>query len=57
MTPTELKNRRIELGLTQQALADVLGVSRLTVIHWEQGKAKFPAYLQFALDHLAGLSR
>ncbi|MGM0124029.1 hypothetical protein IGI37_001403 [Enterococcus sp. AZ194] len=33
-----LKNRRTELGLTQEELADKLFVSRQTVSNWENGK-------------------
>lgn len=37
MTNEELKAKRAELGLSQQALADKLGVSRNTVARWEMG--------------------
>jgi len=37
MTPTALKKFRARLGLTQQALADRLGVDRHTVKRWEMG--------------------
>lgn len=37
MTPAELKTRRAKLGLSQQKLADTLGVSRNTVARWEMG--------------------
>lgn len=36
MTPDEIKRRRQELGLSQQALAEALGVARNTVVRWER---------------------
>ena len=35
-----LKNRRLQLGITQKALADRLAVSEFTVINWERGKTR-----------------
>ena len=40
MTPHELKTARLLAGLTQQQLADRMGVTRLTVSNWENGKHK-----------------
>lgn len=37
MTPAELKQHRLRLGMTQAQLADLLGVSTSSVSHWEQG--------------------
>lgn len=37
MTPTGLKRIRRELDLTQEALAERLGVRRVTVARWETG--------------------
>src|SRR5258708_9971633 len=39
MTPAELRNRRIGLGLTQSELATALGVARNTVARWERGES------------------
>ena len=36
--PDELKRRRIHAGLTQEAAAELLGVSRWTYRHWEGGQ-------------------
>ena len=37
---------RVNTGLTQQELAEKMGVSRSTVIDWENGKRQIkPAYL------------
>jgi DNA-binding transcriptional regulator YiaG len=38
MTAKELKGVRQSLGFTQQGLADVLQVSRVTVARWEIGE-------------------
>jgi putative transcriptional regulator len=38
MTPTEIKALRQKLGHTQQALADIIGVSVRTLQKWEQGE-------------------
>jgi len=35
---TKIRKRRQELGMTQQALADRVGVDRTTVTNWEKGK-------------------
>ncbi|MCS6290397.1 MAG: helix-turn-helix transcriptional regulator [Nitrospira sp.] len=42
MTPTDLKTLRSALGLSQQALADRLGVTRNTVTRWEMGLHPIP---------------
>jgi transcriptional regulator with XRE-family HTH domain len=40
MTGEQLKQRRKELGLTQQEVADGLGISRERLSEWENGKFK-----------------
>lgn len=35
---TEFKKRRVQMGLTQQELADKLGVSKRTLEGWDQGR-------------------
>jgi transcriptional regulator with XRE-family HTH domain len=52
MTPDDLRARRAALHLTQKQLAEVLGVSKSTVSHWEQGVQKTPDYLNFAFRTL-----
>ncbi len=34
----EIRNRRVELGLSLEYVAKKLGVNRSTVLRWEQGK-------------------
>ncbi|MBZ4251836.1 helix-turn-helix domain-containing protein, partial [Streptococcus pneumoniae] len=43
--PLDLQSLRARLGLTQEALAALLGVHKLTVSHWETGAASPPGYL------------
>lgn len=52
MTPEELIARRDALGLTAEELATRLGVSRVTVWRWEQGKRAIPSMLDLALQTL-----
>jgi len=44
------------MGLTQETLAQKLGVHRTTVNRWEQGRLTIerPAMLRVMLEHLAG---
>lgn len=49
MTPQQLKEKRLSLGLTQQALADELGKTRDAVAKWEGGKVPIPKILSLAL--------
>lgn len=51
MTPDRLRALRKSMGLTQEALASSLGVSRLTVIRWEadQQEPEAPQMLALAL--------
>lgn len=38
MTSQQLRNARLSLGLTQEQLADRLGVTGITISRWERGK-------------------
>jgi DNA-binding transcriptional regulator YiaG len=40
MTPSELKHRRTQLGMTQVQLAAALGVTSIAVSYWERGTRK-----------------
>ena len=46
MTPAELLTMRQDAGLSQQALANLLGVHVVTVSRWERGVRAIPPYLQ-----------
>ena len=57
---TKIKNARIAAQLTQEQVADALGVSRQTMSNWENGKT-YPAIISvikmsdlygISLDHL-----
>ena len=50
MTSNDLTAFRQRLELTQQALADHLGVDRVTIARWETGTRAIPAYLGLALE-------
>ena len=45
---------RLEHGLSQQALADAVGVDRTTVTHWESGRISLTAANAIALAALLG---
>jgi DNA-binding XRE family transcriptional regulator len=49
MNTDELRRRRKALGMTQEQLAHVLGVSRQSVFMWESGRTAIPALLALAL--------
>lgn len=53
MTPDELRDARIALGLTQQQLAEKLGVATLTIRNWERGVHRIPHMATIALAALA----
>ena len=42
MTGEELRKRRIDAGLTQKALGEILGVAQNTVARWENEKMQIP---------------
>ena len=57
LSPMEADGRELRMWrkrhrLTQQGLADRLGVRVLTVIRWEAGLHPAPGYLQLALERL-----
>ena len=52
MKPDELITWRQKKGLTQMALAAMLGVTRACVSRWESGERKIPAFLHLALKCL-----
>ncbi len=49
MTPLELKDARLKLGLTQKYLALHLGIAKSTLANYEQGRQEIPKMLVLAL--------
>ena len=56
MLATTLKKRRIDLHLTQQAVADQLHTSRQTISNWENGKNYPDVPMLVAISNLYDLS-
>jgi transcriptional regulator with XRE-family HTH domain len=52
MDVNELKEWRRNQNLTQGALADLLGVHRVTIAKWEAGDRGIPPFLPLALKAL-----
>lgn len=52
MTPNELREARLRLGLTQAQFADALHVWTNTVSRWELGTRPVPRSLFLALEAL-----
>lgn len=54
MTPADLREARLALGLTQKALAERLGIPRNTWARWERGAmpVEHPEILWLALTAL-----
>lgn len=52
-TPEELVAWRSGRGLSQQMLADLLGVHKQTVWRWEDGRGPIPLIAEFALRYVA----
>ncbi len=56
MSKITLTAARVNSGLTQEEIAEKMGVSRSTIIAWENGKKEMrPAYL-YAYCHITGFS-
>ena len=50
LTPTQIRQLRLDRGWSQQALADRLGVNRTTVVRWEAGEVKAISALMSLLE-------
>ncbi len=51
MTPAELREARVEMGLTQQTLADSTGHDVRTVRRWESGESPIKAPMARLIRH------
>ena len=49
MTPEELRTLRKQAGLTQEQLADLLSIDRMTVSRWETGKVPIDTITAIAI--------
>ena len=52
MTAQEIREMRLGMGISQLALANILGITRATVCSWETGKTKPSLLLAFKLRQL-----
>ena len=52
MTPADLITWRTKRGLTQAALASLLGIARVTVARYETGTRKIPPTMALTLKGL-----
>ena len=52
MTPEEFKHSRHDLGLTQQAMADALAVTKRAVQMWEAGDRPVNGTAALLMEHL-----
>jgi repressor LexA len=52
MKPADIKRVRVQLGLTQQQLADALRTTRVSVARYEAGMRRIPGMVQVTLDQL-----
>jgi transcriptional regulator with XRE-family HTH domain len=58
LTGRELRRQRLLLGLTQQQLAERLGMARNTITRYERGLLpRVPKYVELALKGLAAERR
>lgn len=51
-----IASERVRLGLTQEGLADQLGVARQTVLRWENGKTTPPTSAVYMMANIFGCS-
>ena len=47
-----IKAARVEKGYTQDALAERLGVSKRTIVSWENGESEIKPYVIFSLAYV-----
>lgn len=52
MTPSQFKQLRRRLGMTQEELAKALDRSVWSIVGWEKGKSPIPKTVGMAVRHL-----
>lgn len=52
MTPADFRAARLKLGLTQDQLAQRMGVGKRTIYHWEYGSRHIPMIAVYFLGHI-----
>jgi repressor LexA len=57
MTPDEFKRLRTELGLTQEALAEKLRTTRMTITRYEGGTRRIPGVIAVTMEHFTARVR
>lgn len=50
-----LRAARVNADLTQQEVADKIGVSKHTIINWERGRTKPKKHILIALSSIYGI--
>ena len=51
MRPNQINKLRLDMGMSRQELADVMGVSRMTIYRWEDGSRQI-SKLHSAILHM-----
>ena len=52
VTADELKRKRERLGLTQAELAKRLGITKITILRYENGQTKIPRVVELAMKEI-----
>jgi len=56
MLPNNLRETRDRKGLSQQSLADIVGVNRATIRRWETGESKITLEMATKIAHALGVT-
>ena len=56
MAKIPINAARVAAGMTQEELAEKMGVSRQTIINWETGKQEMKTVYLYAFCHVTGFS-
>jgi transcriptional regulator with XRE-family HTH domain len=52
VTADELKRKRERLGLTQAELAKRLGITKITILRYENGQTEIPRVVELAMKEI-----